>query len=283
MRYEFYALLAAFSFGLNAVLVRKGMRDSTPVTATLSVAAVQVVILSGILALDPPDIEWPAIIYFVFAGFLAAIMGRTMNYLSIDKLGVPISSSLTGTNPIFAMILGVLFLGERITVYTLTGAVLVVIGVMTISGFGSKKSIRARDLAIPIGSAFFYAASSAVRKAGLNILPESVLGAFVGALTGLIAYPVILRLMGRTGEFKLSRKSIPYLSLGGIATSLAWIGMFYATQQGSIGVVSAIIGANPLFGLLLSAIILKDAEKISFRVILGSILIVTGVALITIF
>jgi uncharacterized membrane protein len=59
--------------------------------------------------------------------------------------------------------------------------------------------------------------------------------------------------------------------------------MFYATQQGSIGVVSAIIGANPLFGLLLSAIILKDAEKISFRVILGSILIVTGVALITIF
>ena len=283
MRYEFYALLAAFSFGLNAVLVRKGMRETTPVTATLSVAAVQVVILSVILALDPPEIKWTAIMYFILAGFLAAIMGRTMNYLSIDKLGVPISSSLTGTNPIFAMILGVLFLGETITAYTLTGAVLVVIGVTAISGFGSKGSIKARDLIIPIGSAFFYAASSAVRKTGLNILPESVLGAVVGALTGLIAYPVILRLLGRHGEFKPNKKSIPYLVSGGIATSIAWIGMFYATQQGSIGVVSAIIGANPLFGLILSAILLKDAEKISLRVVLGSILIVIGVALITIF
>jgi len=110
MRYEFYALIAAFSFGLSHVLVRKAMKNSTPATATVSVAAVQVAFLSCILVFNPPSINWMAIVYFIFAGFLAAIMGRTLNYLSIDKLGVPISSSLTGTNPIFAMIIGVIFL-----------------------------------------------------------------------------------------------------------------------------------------------------------------------------
>jgi drug/metabolite transporter (DMT)-like permease len=283
MRYEFYALLAAFSFGLNAVLMRKGMRESTPVTATITVAAVQVLVLSLVMAFDFPTLNWTAIAYFILAGFLAAIMGRTMNYVSIDKLGVPISSSLTGINPIFAMVLGVLFLGEKLTISTFMGSISVVVGVILISGWGGKNKVHARDLIIPIGSAFFYASSSAVRKIGLNILPESVLGAVVGALTGLIAYPLILRIIGRTGDFKLSRKAIPYLVFGGIATSAAWIGMFFATQQGSVGVVSSIIGANPLFGLILSAVFLKDTEKFTARIVAGSFLIVVSVVLITLF
>ncbi len=283
MRYEVWALLAAFSFGLNAVLVRKGMKNSTPVTATLVVAGVQVTILSTILLLNPPEFNWTAIFYFALAGFFAAILGRTLNYLSIDKLGVPISTSLTGTNPIFALILAVLFLGESVSVATVLGSLLVVAGIALMSGSGEGGKLNTRDLVIPLASAFFYACSSAVRKIGLNILPEPVLGAVVGALTSLIAYPVILRLMGRTGEFKLSKSDIPWLIGGGIATSTAWIGMFTATQMGSVSVTSAIIGANPLFGLILSAILLRGSDKITPRVAFGSALIVVAVLIITIF
>jgi uncharacterized membrane protein len=283
MQYEFYALLAAFCFGLNAVLVRKGMRDSTPVTATLTVAAVQVTVLSSILLFDLPEVNWNALIYFILAGFFAAILGRTMNYLSIDKLGVPISTSLTGTNPIFALILAVLFLGESVTMTTVLGTLLVVVGIALMSGWGSENNCKIRDLIIPLASAFFYACSSAVRKIGLNIQPESVLGAVVGAVTSLIAYPILLRLSGRSGEFKLSRKALPWFIGGGIATSTAWIGMFTATQVGTVSVVSAIIGANPLFGLLLSAMMLRDTERITRKVVLGSALIVLAVIIITIF
>jgi DME family drug/metabolite transporter len=283
MQYEFYALLAAVSFGLNAVLVRKGMKESTPVTATLTVAAVQVTILSVILFFDLPVLNWTAIFYFVLAGFFAAILGRTMNYLSIDKLGVPVSTSLTGTNPIFALILAVLFLGESVSIATVLGSLLVVVGIALMSGWGAENKLKAKDLVIPLASAFFYACSSAVRKLGLNILPESVLGAVVGALTSLIAYPILLRLMGRSGEFKLSRKAMPWLIGGGIATSTAWIGMFTATQMGSVSVVSAIIGANPLFGLILSAVMLRDTEKITRQVAMGSVLIVVAVIIITLF
>ncbi|MCW4051354.1 MAG: DMT family transporter [Candidatus Bathyarchaeota archaeon] len=281
MRFEFYAIVAAIGFGLNAVLVRLAMKDTTPVTATLSVAAVQVVILSGILVLSPPEVNWVAIGYFALAGFFAAIMGRTFNYMSIDKLGVAISTSLTGTNPIFVMIISVIFLGEKVSVSTVAGSLLVVAGVMLISGWGKDGNLKLGDLVIPLASAFFYAASSVVRKVGLNILPESVLGAAVGALTGLVTYPILLRLISRTGEFKFSRKALPFLVGSGIATSTAWIGMFMATQQGSVSVVSAIIGANPLFGLLLSALLLRDTEQLSKRVIAGCLVIVAGVTVIT--
>lgn len=57
--------------------------------------------------------------------------------------------------------------------------------------------------------------------------------------------------------------------------------MFIATQRGSVSVVSAIIGANPLFGLLLSALFLRDVERITARIIAGCLVIVAGVMVIT--
>jgi drug/metabolite transporter (DMT)-like permease len=53
--------------------------------------------------------------------------------------------------------------------------------------------------------------------------------------------------------------------------------------MGSVGVVSAIIGANPLFGLILSAVMLRDTEKITKQVAAGSVLIVVAVIIITLF
>jgi uncharacterized membrane protein len=283
LRYEYLALVTAFSFGLNAVLVRKAMRHTTPATATVSVAGVQVLILSSLLLLNRPTFNLTAVAYFIAAGFLAAILGRTFNYMSIDKLGVPISTALTGTNPLWAMVLGIVFLGEEATLPIISGSVLVVVGVALISGWGKNSQLSLKDLYIPLASAFFYAASSAVRKVGLNILPEPVLGAVVGALTGLIAYPILMRLMGRSGEFNFNRKALPFLVGGGMATSMAWITMFMATQQGPVGVVSAIIGANPLFGLVLSVVLLKDTERITPQVLIGCLTIVAAVIFITLF
>lgn len=56
MQVEAYALVTAFSFGLSAVLVRKGLSESTAVTATLVISGVQVIVLSLMLVLSPPSI-----------------------------------------------------------------------------------------------------------------------------------------------------------------------------------------------------------------------------------
>ncbi len=271
--------MTAFSFGLSAVLVRKGLSGSTAVTAALVISGVQVVILGFLLLLSPPGFSWLAVGIFVVAGLLAATMGRTLNYMSIDRLGVPISTSLSGTNPMFASLL----IGEAVEASTVAGTALVVAGIALISGWGGEDSVRKGDLVIPLAAASLYALSSILRKAALTMLPEPVLGAVVGALASLVTFPLVLRLMNRVDDLRLSKASLPYFLAAGVSNSVAWVSMYVATQSGSVSVVSAIIGSNPLFGLVLSALFLRDVERITFRTVAGCLVIVAGITVITMF
>lgn len=281
MQVEAYALVTAFSFGLSAVLVRRGLSESTAVTATLVISGVQVVVLSLLLLLSPPSLSWAAVGYFVVAGLLAATMGRTLNYMSIDRLGVPISTSLSGTNPLFTIVFASILIGDAVETSTVAGTALVVAGIALISGWGGENGVRKGDLVIPLTAASLYALSSIVRKTALTMLPEPVLGAVVGALASLVTYPLVLRLINRQGDLRLTRGSLPYFAAAGVSNSVAWVSMFMATQSGSVSVVSAIIGANPLFGLLLSAVFLRDLERITLRTVAGCLVIVVGITVIT--
>jgi uncharacterized membrane protein len=280
---EALALFTAFGFGLNAVLVRKGLKDSNPATATLVVSAVQVTVLSMLLLVDPPEINWVALAYFAASGIMASTLGRTLNYLSINKLGVAVSTSLVGANPLFSTLFAFLFLNESVALTTVLGSIMVVVGIAVISGIGETVHFKKTDLLIPLMAACFYAASSIFRKVGLNILPEAVLGAVVGAMMSLIIYPIYLTATQKLGDFRLSRSSLPYLVVGGIVVSLTWISMFYAFNLGSVSVVSSLMGTSPLFSLMLSAILLKDTEKLTKNVIIGSIVIVAGIIIISMF
>jgi drug/metabolite transporter (DMT)-like permease len=222
-----------------------------------------------------------AVGYFVVAGLLAATMGRTLNYVSIDRLGVPISTSLSGTNPLFTIVFASILIGEAVEASTVAGTALVVVGIALISGWGGENGVRKGDLVIPLAAASLYALSGIVRKAALTLLPEPVLGAVVGALASLVTFPIVLRLMNRQGDLRLTRGSVPYFAAAGVVNSVAWISMFIATQSGSVSVVSAIIGANPLFGLILSAVFLRDVERITPRTIAGCLIIVAGITVIT--
>ena len=283
MLVEALALFTAFGFGLNAVLVRKGLKDSNPATATLVVSAVQVMVLSILLLADPPEINWVAIAYFAASGIMASTLGRTLNYLSINKLGVAISTSLVGANPLFSTLFAFLFLNESVAVTTVLGSIMVVVGIAVISGKSEAVDFKKTDLLIPLMAACFYAASSTFRKVGLNILPEAVLGAVVGAMMSLIIYPIYLTATQKLGDFRLSKSSLPYLIVGGIVVSVTWISMFYAFNLGSVSVVSSLMGTSPLFSLMLSTVLLKDTEKITKNVVIGSIVIVAGIIIISMF
>jgi len=280
---EALALFTAFGFGLNAVLVRKGLKDSNPATATLVVSAVQVMVLSILLLADPPEINWVAIAYFAASGIMASTLGRTLNYVSINKLGVAISTSLVGANPLFSTLFAFLFLNESVAVTTVLGSIMVVGGIAVISWKGEAADFKKTDLLIPLMAACFYAASSTFRKIGLNILPEAVLGAVVGAMMSLIIYPIYMTATQKLGDFRLSKSSLPYLIVGGVVVSVTWISMFYAFNLGSVSVVSSLMGTSPLFSLMLSAVLLKDTEKITKNVVIGSIVIVAGIIIISMF
>jgi uncharacterized membrane protein len=136
---------------------------------------------------------------------------------------------------------------------------------------------------LPIASAAFYGASSVLRKIGLDLLPESSLGAFIGAGASLVSFIFYLVTTQRLREIKLDLESVRYFLASGIMVTIGWLSMFTALSVGKVSVVSALIGTNPLFSYLLSFIFLKDTESFDFGIVLGCLSIIAGTVVITLF
>jgi DME family drug/metabolite transporter len=282
LQVEFYALLTSFCFGLNAILIRKGLKDSTPVTAVIIVSLVQTPILATIALQSTITWDMWAVGYFVLAGIFASTIARVFNYIAIDRVGVNIATSLSGTDPLFSNILAILILREPLVPSTLAGVVLIVLGVFIMSGFELEEGIKKTDLIIPILAAFWYALANIVRKRGISIVPNAGFGAVIGAATSIIVYPFYLASIGRLEEFNPRTGGIKFFVGGGIVVSVAMVSMYTAFQS-SIAVVTGLIGTAPLFGLVLSALLLKDMERITRRVVIGCVIIFLGVLFITLF
>ena len=285
MYVELLSLITALCYGASAVLVRMGMRDSNPMTGAMVGTTVQIVILSGlVMAFPPARIDWTAVALFMASGVLASTLGRLLNYTSIERLGVPVSATIIGSSPLFSTLLAVLFLGERVALTVLLGTLLIVAGIaVTRSGDSAGSRLRSRAILIPIASAAFYGASSVVRKAGLDILPEPTLGAVVGAGAGLASFLAYLTLTRKTGAIKLNRGGGRYFVLTGIVISAGWLSMFTALESGKVSVVSALIGTNPLFSIVLSLALLRGGEGLDWRTWAGCLSIVAGAIIITLF
>ena len=282
---ELLSLFTAFCYGASSVLARKGMRDSNPMTGVVLGSLVQVILLSALVIADPPDaFNWTAIGLFVASGILASTLGRLFNFTSIDRLGVALSASIIGSSPLFSTLFAALFLGEQVDAATLLGTVLVVAGIAVArSGGQAVKNLRSSTLVLPIAAAIFYGASSVTRKAALNILPESAFGAVVGAMASITVFTVYLLMSRRTDELQINWGGGKFWVVNGVVVTMAWLSMFTALTAGKVSVVAALGGTSPLFSVILSAILLKGTEELNSRIVVGSLAIVAGAMVITLF
>ena len=282
---ELLSLFTALCYGASSVLARKGMRDSTPMTGVIVGSIVQMILLSALLVANPPEaFNWTAVGLFVASGIFASTLGRLLNFTSIERLGVPLSAAIIGSNPLFSTLFAAVFLGEQVAANTLLGTVLVVAGIAVArSGGHAVKGLRGRDIVIPIAAATFYGAASVTRKAALNILPDSVFGAVIGALSSLVVYSIYLIVTRRTRDLQINWVGSRFFVINGVVLTLAWLSMFTALTTGKVSVVTALGGTSPLFAVLLSAILLKDSEELNLRIAVGCLAIVAGAAVITLF
>jgi drug/metabolite transporter (DMT)-like permease len=127
------AIAAASSWGLSAVLVRRGLRDlSTSAGTLLSLASglLFTAVLVAALQLDELlAVSWRAVVLFGLIGVLNFPMGRFFNYMAIGRLGVGRSTPLLASSPLFAVLIAVLFTGEQLTLATGAGIALILGGV----------------------------------------------------------------------------------------------------------------------------------------------------------
>ena len=72
------------------------------------------------------------------------------------------------------------------------------------------------------------------------------------------------------------------VSMSGLASAFGVTSFYLSLDRVSVVIASPVAGANPLVAILMTHIFLQRLERVSVRTVVGAILVVAGVALVTI-
>lgn len=285
MQAEVFALSNAFFYALHHLLTKKGLKYSNPPTAVLVTLTVNVAVLwtFSLLFLPVRALYNPAVFIFMLVGLFQPGLTRLLTYKSIDVLGISITDPLRATSPLFGAFFAILLLGEKMTLPILVATVLIVVGIVSLSHRGgTAKQVRFRYVLLPLIASVLGGFSQVLRKYGLGDIPHPVLAAAVTATTSLAVSSGTLWVTSRRKQIlQFNRKSVPFYLAAGAAASLGMASIYSALDLGQVVVVVPISSCGPLFALALSALFLRDVERVTVKILLGALLIISGVLLIT--
>lgn len=128
-----------------------------------------------------------------------------------------------------------------------------------------------------LASALFAALTAILAKLGVEGVPSN----FATALRTLVVLAFAWGIVFWTGEYRtfatLSRRTLGYLVLSGVATGCSWLAYFRALQLGPANRVAPVDKLSLPLTILLAALVLREA--VSWRVIAGVALMVVGALL----
>jgi uncharacterized membrane protein len=283
------ALLSALSFGLSQTLVRKNLDKSNYVYISLTVTIMGNIILwpLALAFTDLSTINFEVLLPFVIAGFLAPGIARLFYFKGMKTAGMSANASIFSTYPLYTSITATLLLGETLTAKNWIGLTCIIVGVIFVgrnvsNGDSHNKNTTKKGLIVPIIGSFAIAFSQILRKEGLNIYNEPLLGVAAGYTTSLIVYLLVIAFSRNTKNPQYSWKDIRYFWKPGVGIAAGWLLSFVALSTEMVSIVVPILQTELLFIILFAYIFLKKQEKVSIKLAASAILIVAGVILVSI-
>lgn len=143
------------------------------------------------------------------------------------------------------------------------------------------RSATLLGVGIAFAAAASYGSSQVLTRQGVSDLAPPLVGSFIALFWGTLGFLVIsLRsLRGVQGDLKTGGL---YFAAAGAFSATGVILMFQALSRGEVVVISPVLATNPLFTLVLAAVFLRGVERITAPTVIGAVLVVTGVAVLSI-
>jgi drug/metabolite transporter (DMT)-like permease len=123
-------VLGAVSYGLFTALTRKSGYD---MTVSLMLSYFATFLITGVMMLisgDLPSVDWKQMLGFVWNGAVANGLANVIWMLALDAKDTAKISNLAYITPFLSLIWTAIFLGEKITVLSVVGLVVIVSGVL---------------------------------------------------------------------------------------------------------------------------------------------------------
>ncbi len=275
------AIGSALGFGVAGVLLRRALQYTGPVSAAVVSVSVTTAFIWAITALTTPLDRvltwriWP----FLVAGLVAPGLARLFFFMGIDRIGVARAFSLMAGAPLFAVVIAIVFLGERPGPLLLVGAVAIVAGgVLLARRAHDERPWRRRDMILPLLGALGFAVRDNLSRWGFREYGDALTAAAAATVTSLAMMWLVAGV--RRARLDLPGIALIFLICSGLFEGLAYLSMWRALAIGDVSVVSPLVNSHSIVAIALAAIFLRDLERVTWRIALAAALIVSGVALV---
>jgi drug/metabolite transporter (DMT)-like permease len=271
-----------FGFGAGFVLTQFGLRWMPPWVG-VAISIPTSTMLFWCLApffIDPSAGNLKAVILFACVGLLFPGAAALINFESNRLMGPNIAGALSSLTPVFAVILAIVILGERIRVPQLLGLAALVVGISLM--YRVHVTLSARSLwlmALPVASSAIRGVIQPVAKLGFAWWPNPIAAVVVSytVSSAVLIVAAITRAGGDVPDIDL--RGALWFAAVGLCNGLSVLAMYGALASGPVTIVSPLIAGYPLVTLLLSrAFLAKDA--MGPQLVAGVAGIVSGVVLL---
>ena len=272
------AIVSAASFGAMTVALRRALvRHPNAEAAALATVlyAFAVAVVASIVRFDWDAAGlWP----FALAGVLGPGLSQTLFTLGVREAGPARASVTVGTAPLIAVAIALVVLDEPAVTGVLAGAVLVVAGgVLLIAERGRPSHVRRIGLVFAFASTIVFATRDNLVRwlaEDTTVVPELAVAAALGTGALVIAGWMLV------AQRRILRGSAGAFAPAGLFFGLSYVCLFEAFYRGRVSVVSPLVATESLWGVGLSWLVLRHAEQVGLRLLLGAAFVVAGGVLI---
>jgi drug/metabolite transporter (DMT)-like permease len=271
------ALASAALFGSMTVALRFALARSPDAEAgaLLTIAAALLVAVPFALA-GNVDLRgtWP----FLLAGVLGPGSSQLLFTLAVRDAGPSRTSVTVGTAPLFSVAIALTLLGEPAKAGVVAGAVLIVVGgVLLVGEPGRPEHVKWVGLGFAlVATVVFAVRDNLVRHLSLDTAVEPGLAAAATLLAGGVTVAAWLLATRRRLPLTGFRAFAP----AGVLFGLSYLCLFEGYYRGRVSVVSPLVATESLWGVALSALLLRRHELVGPRLLGGAALVVAGGVLI---
>ena len=280
---EFRALLGAFLFAYNQILIRRFLERASALTITFWVNGWMAVLAAVFSPLfDVYEGDWvAALVFFLFTGAVGNLVARYSALRSSADIGVSRTNALVAATPIGAAVMGVVILGERPGAGVWVGIALIVIGMIWLTGERGTggHSLKRYTFAFIAMAAFSF--TPYLRKAGLAAMNAPWLGILVATLIANVGLLISSRFASSAQKFNWNVQIAVACVPAGLLALLSAVLFWTSLRDGQLAVISPLVRMTPIFVILLSVVLLRDLEVITKRLVVAALIVVAGAALVT--
>lgn len=279
------ALLSAFFFGLALVLTQPGLRHLEPVEgACVSIPTATLLFL----VLWPATVGLPdlagagrAVAVFTAVGCLFPALVTILTFAANRRIGPNLTGALGNLAPLFAVLIAVAVLGERLGGAQVAAVLAVVLGVVLLylSPARAWATPMRWAFALPLAAALVRGLVQPAMKVGLAAWPNPFAAATIGYVVSSAVVLGAMALRNGGPPVRFSRKGWFWFALVGAANGAAVLLLYQALSLGPVSRVAPLVACYPLVTLLLSRFV-PGLAPLTPATWAGVALTVAGVALL---